>query len=180
MNVLTKIGRRAASLAAVGVVVAATMTALVPSASGAPQYWRINNLMTERCLTADVANNSLAYMAPCSTTNTYQQWTMIADTDSSDQQFKNRATGRCLSTVETTSLNQDVRTSTCSSTAAGQFWGWAWADEVVGSRIVSTYYSFLRTTPANETRVLTFDKAGYDNPVHEDLRAYCYWTRLPA
>lgn len=183
MNVLIKIGRRVASLAAVGVVIATTMTALVPSASGATAYWRINNIATGRCLAANVANNSLAYMAPCSTTNTYQQWTMIAypDGGSSRQQFKNKATGRCLRTVETTSLNQDVTTTTCNNTADDQFWEFPWPDEVVGQPILPhLYHAYLRTTPASDTRVITFDKAGYDNDIYEDLRAYCYWTRQPA
>lgn len=129
-----------------------------------------------------MANNSLAYMAPCSTTNTYQQWTMVAAPDgSSAQQFKNKATGRCLRTVETTSLNQDVATTTCNSTADDQFWSFPWPDEVVGQPILPwSYNAYLRTTPASDTRVITFDKAGYDNDIYEDLRAYCYWTRQPA
>lgn len=181
MNVLTKIGRRVASLAAVGVVVAATMTALVPSASGATEYWRIYSA-TQRCLAAGVANNSLAYMAPCSTTDTYLQWAMVAGPDGgSARQFKNKATGRCLRTVETTSLNQDVTTTTCNNTADDQFWEFPWADEVVGHPIMPYLYNaYLRTTPASDTRVLTFDKAGYDNDIYADLRGLCYWTRQPA
>lgn len=122
MRLLTRIGRRLATFAVVGMLAATATTTLAAPASAATTYWKFKNIETQQCLTG--GSSGVVYLRSCIVSN-YQEWDWYGT--GLYKLLKNRGSELCLMTDDKggDDAKNGVWTSRCDTTNnPGQRWAW--------------------------------------------------------
>lgn len=144
MRLLTKIGRRLATFAVVGMLAA---IATATPASAAVTYWKFKNIETQQCLTSGVKGGpddhptAKVFLRSCVVSD-YQDWDWVGN--DLYKLLQNRKTKLCLMTDDKggDDAKNGVWTSRCDGTKPGQRWAW-YAEKWLQAEITG----FLRSDP---------------------------------